>query len=861
MRAVFYTLLARLREFVRPAAGDADFDQELDSHLAMAEDEKVLRGMSREEARRQARLELGGVTQLRETRRAARGLPWLETFWLDGKLGVRMLRRSWGLTLVGGLAMTVTIGLGASIFTIWTTFSGTSLPLEDGDRIVAIQPFDRAARRVHRTPLADFRRWRETVRSLEHVSAMRTIDPRVTIRNSAIGTVPAAEFTASAFVLARIRPLLGRPLMDEDERVGAEPVAVIGYDLWRVAFSLDPTVVGQRMQIGETSHLIVGVMPEGFRFPVNQRLWTPLRSNSDVFTFARLVPGSTLQGAQSEVAALGLSPRPAAARATAPPEPRVVPYAAGLFPDVHANRSTGGLVLLLCALLLIPPCANVAILVFARTITRREEFAMRTALGASRGRIVMQLFVEVLVLAAGAGVAGFAIARQFSGRLVSLVMPGTDPQNLPFWMDLEPSVPTVLCVAGLSLLAAAIAGAMPAFQATGRWRGSAASGLGSRDAGARLGKTWTALLATQVALSLAILPSASELIWGSFRPVIAGPGMAVEEFLTASLSMAGDTSRFEQLTAEAVRQLTSEAGISGVTVSAAVLLYEPAVDIELEGRAGSRARVRVNSVDGTFFQVFGARVLAGRAFEAGDFSQGRTPVIVNRSFATGVVGELNALGRRIRYRAKEQVAYEIVGVVDDFPANNDRPTIFHPITTPLHPVRLTIHASSGIAPAANRVRTVMTRLDSQLRLERVRSFAELYEPYRWGDHTFAFMVSAALLIVLLLSTAGIYALMTFIVAQRWREIGVRLALGAPPRRLLVGMFGRAALPLAIGAVAGCGVAIGLHASLPIVELGGETIPGIVPVSAAVMIVIGLLAVAGPARRAMRIDPTEALRVN
>ena len=860
MRAVFYTLLARLREFVRPAAGDADFDQELDSHLAMAEDEKVLRGMSREEARRQTRIELGGVTQLREAHRAARGVPWFETFWLDGKLGVRMLRRSWGLTLVGGLAMTVTIGLGASIFTIWTTFSGTSLPLEDGDRIVAIQPFDRAARRVHRTPLADFRRWRETVRSLEQVSAMRTIDPRVTIRNSAIGTVPAAEITASAFVLARIRPLLGRPLMDDDERVGAEPVAVIGYDLWRVAFSLDPTVVGQRMQIGETSHLIVGVMPEGFRFPVNQRLWTPLRSNSDVFTFARLVPGSTLQGAQSEVAALGLSPRPAASRATAPPEPRVVPYAAGLFPDVHANRWTGGIIFLLCALLLIPPCANVAILVFARTITRREEFAMRTALGASRGRIVMQLFVEVLVLAAGAGVAGFAIARQFSGRLVSLVMPGTDPQNLPFWMDLEPSVPTVLCVAGLSLLAAAIAGAMPAFQATGRWRGSAASGLGSRDAGARLGKTWTALLATQVALSLAILPSASELIWGSFRPVIAGPGMPVEELLTASLSMAGDTSRFEQLKAEAVRQLTSEAGISGVTVSAAVLLYEPASDIEIEGRARSRGRARVNSVDERFFQVFGARFLAGRSFDAGDFSRGRTPVIVNRSFATGVVGELNALGRRIRYREKAPI-HEIVGVVENFPANNDRPTIFHPITTPLHPVRLTIHASSGVPQAADRLRAVAAGVDSQLRVERVRSFEELYEPHRWGDHTFAFMVSAALLIVLLLSTAGIYALMTFIVAQRWREIGVRLALGAPPRRLLVGMFGRAALPLAIGAIVGCGVAIGLHASLPIAELGGETIPGIVPVSAAVMIVIGLLAVAGPARHAMRIDPTEALRVN
>src|SRR5688572_27854416 len=157
MRASFYTLLARLREFGRPAAGDADFDHELETHLAMAEEEKVRRGMSPDEARRQARLELGGVTQVREAARAARGLPWLETFWLDGKLGLRMLRRSWGLTVVGGLAMAITIGLGASIFTIRDTFAGMRLPLDEGDRVVAIQPFDRASQRVHMTtPLADF---------------------------------------------------------------------------------------------------------------------------------------------------------------------------------------------------------------------------------------------------------------------------------------------------------------------------------------------------------------------------------------------------------------------------------------------------------------------------------------------------------------------------------------------------------------------------------------------------------------------------------------------------------------------------------------------------------------------------------
>ena len=154
MRALFYAVVARIRDFLRPAASEADFEQELEAHLAMAEEDKVRRGMSPEQARREARLDLGGAAQLREAARAARGLPWLETFWLDARLGLRMLRRFWGLTLVGGLAMAVTIGLGAAMFTIWATVAGTRLPLDEGDRVVAIQPFDRAAHRIHRVDAA-----------------------------------------------------------------------------------------------------------------------------------------------------------------------------------------------------------------------------------------------------------------------------------------------------------------------------------------------------------------------------------------------------------------------------------------------------------------------------------------------------------------------------------------------------------------------------------------------------------------------------------------------------------------------------------------------------------------------------------
>jgi predicted permease len=879
MRALFHTVVARIRDFLRPAAGDADFDQEVALHLAMAEEDKVRRGMSPEQARREARLELGGAAQVREAARAARGLPWLETFWLDARLGLRMLRRSWGLTLVGGLAMAVTIGLGASMFTIWDTVTGTTLPLDEGDRLVAIQPFDRAAQRVDRaTPLPDFRRWRETLKSVEHVSAMRPIVPAVTARDGADDSVAAAEMTAAGFQLARVRPLLGRPLMEEDEREGAEPVAVIGYQLWREGFSSDPAVLGQRIQIGNTPHIVVGVMPGGFRFPINQRLWTPLRTNpvgevppgsTDVVVFARLVPGATLEQARAEVTTVGLLPHDAAAGTTARREPRVVPYAAGMFPTVNRTSWLAGVIFLVGALLLIPPCANIAILVYARTVTRRDEFAARTALGASRGRIVMQLFVEVLVLAAGAGIAGLLLARQFSGTLAGMVMPAMG--RLPFWMDFEPSVATVLCVASLSVLAAGIAGAAPAFRVTGRWRREGFVGLGHRSTGAHLGKTWMALLATQVALSMAILPSAMEMLWGVFRPTILGPGLPVEEFLTASLVMEGDTSRFDSLRIEAVRRLTSEAGVSGVTVSAVPLFEEPNAEIDVEGSEGRDAEARFNSVDDKFFEVFGARFLAGRSFDAGDFGPGRTTVIVNRSFATEVMGppsaglrwtSANVLGRRVRYRDRESPAqHEIIGVVEDFPRGNDDPTMFHPMTGAPRQVSLTIRAPAGIGPAARRLRDVVSGLDPQLRVGGLETLDEMYWQRRSFDHMFGLMLGAVTVIVLLFSMAGMYTLMAFIVAQRWREIGVRAALGAQPRRLLLGIFGRAAVPLLIGAMAGCAIAVRLLTTLPIAEAGGRSIPGIVPASAALMIVVGLLAVAGPARRAIRIDPAEALRVS
>lgn len=423
------------------------------------------------------------------------------------------------------------------------------------------------------------------------VSAMRRVERHLVTANGAPRQVSVAEMTASGFRVARVRPLMGRPLIEDDERNGAEWVAVIGHEVWESSFSSDAAILGQRLDLDGTLHTVVGVMPREFAFPVRARVWTALRSDhtaaeqntSEVFVFARLAPGVTIEGARAEVASVGMLAPDVTTQGDQRLPPRVVPYAAGLFDSAGATTWAGVLILLFVGLLLVPPCANIAILVYARIVTRLEEFAARCALGASRGRIVTQVFLEMLVLSAAAGIAGFLVARQFSSQLMRIVTPGLARQNLPFWMDFTPSLGTVFCVAGLAVLGAAIAGGIPAVHATGRQRQRMLHALGNRDTGGRLGRTWTVLLATQVALSLAILPSPMEMSWGILRPSIVGPSFAIDEFLTAELAVAGSAPRFESVQADVVRRLRATAGVSGVTVSATAPMEEPQPVVEVEG--------------------------------------------------------------------------------------------------------------------------------------------------------------------------------------------------------------------------------------------------------------------------------------
>ncbi|MDQ3309631.1 MAG: ABC transporter permease, partial [Gemmatimonadota bacterium] len=268
----------RLRGVFFRRREDTEMEEELRFHLEMEMEKNLRAGMNPEEARRQAGIAFGGLDKHKEQVRDARGLGWIPGLSLDLKLGARMLAKHPGLTLVGGLGMAVAIAIGA-VFDVTAAVVHTPLPLDDGERLVAIESWDAEINNQERQILHDFTTWREELRAVEDLGAYRDVARNLIVPGGSVEPISVAEMTASGFRAARVPPLLGRPLLQEDERPGAPQVVVIGYGVWQNQFRGDPNVVGRQARLGNTVHTVVGVMPEGFAFPINHRLWTPLRAD------------------------------------------------------------------------------------------------------------------------------------------------------------------------------------------------------------------------------------------------------------------------------------------------------------------------------------------------------------------------------------------------------------------------------------------------------------------------------------------------------------------------------------------------------------------------------------------------------
>src|SRR5687768_8202687 len=420
--------ILRLLSFFRHGAAEAALSREVHSHLQLLEDEFVSKGRPRDEARLAARRVFGGVEQAKEHQRAARGFRWLDNSRMDFKLGARMLAKYPGLSLIGGVGQAVGVAIGAGFFAFFYSFLYATLPVEGGERIVALENWDIDANDEMRRSMHDLVTWRREMKTVGEIGAFRTIARTVTVTGGAVEAVEVAQITADGFNITRVAPVIGRAIVTADESAAASPIVVIGYDVWHSRFGGDASVLGRELRLGNVVHTIVGVMPEGYGFPVNHSYWTPLstdaaafgpREGPDIFIFGRLRDGATMAQAQAELSALGAQAASAFPLTHARLQPRVMPYAHPIL-DIQGSSTTRDFMALqsMSSMLALIVAVNVGVLVYARTATRQREIAVRTALGATRRRIVGQLFIEALVLsaaasAAGIGLAGFGLAHGF----------------------------------------------------------------------------------------------------------------------------------------------------------------------------------------------------------------------------------------------------------------------------------------------------------------------------------------------------------------------------------------------------------------------------------------------------------------
>ena len=464
----------------------------------------------------------------------------------DLKLGVRLLVKYPGLTIVGGVAMAFAICVGTVVFQVLSIFMSPSLPLAQGDRLVQIRNWDVAAVSAEPRAMHDFKVWRNTLQSVTELGAWRDVSRNLIVTEGDARSVQVAEITSSAFRVADGTPLMGRVLTEADERPGAPSVMVIGYDVWRTRFGSDPAVLSRTVQLGPDHVAVVGVMPAGFLFPVAHDVWTPLRGVNDahaprsgppISVFGLLAPGATLETAQAELTTVGQRVANEQPATHAHLQPKVGPYAN---PDGGPDGDDLGILAsmyIFVVMLLVLVCSNIALLLFARAATREGELTVRTALGASRGRIVTQMFAEALVLGGVAAAVGLAAAHV---ALSNWALPFLEANygRLPFWYDVSLSPKTVLFAIGLTVLGSAVAGVIPALKVT-RGMGSRLKQATAGAGGLQFGGIWTVVIVAQVAVTVAFPALVYQEQWQLRHVENFDAGFPTDEYLAADRKSVG----------------------------------------------------------------------------------------------------------------------------------------------------------------------------------------------------------------------------------------------------------------------------------------------------------------------------------
>jgi putative ABC transport system permease protein len=798
----------------------------------------------------------------------------------DIRYGVRSLAKAPALALVATLALTLGIGLTAVMFSIIYGALMKGLPFDEGDRIVQmVRANPTNGSNNMGTPIGDFVDFRDQQKSLSSLSAYYTGTVNVS------GEVEAERFTgafvtASAFELTRVRPFLGRTFQAGEDSPSGPRVAVLGYGMWQRRFGSDSAIVGKALRANGVPYTIIGVMPEGFLFPDDAAIWLPLqldpvalrRGQGNWLTVTgRLKDGVTKEEATADVSAIAKRLATEYKETNENITASVVGFVdAELGPEPRQLLYT---MLGAVVFVLLIACANVANLLLDRAAHKSKEVGIRTALGATRGAVIRQFLTEAFILSA----LGAAFGTILAWAGVNLFNRAIVDSQPPFFIDIALHPPVLLFVALVSLGATMFSGLIPAYQSSRADLNEVLKDESRGSSSLKIGRMSKALVVFEIALSCGLLVASGLMIKSVTKLRTMDPGFRTENIFTARVGFPAtytDTvmqKRFHEQLRERLLQ------IPGVR-QASIMAGLPAVggnggNFTVEGVTYNEERdvpnASWNAVSPGFFETFEIKAVKGRVLDETDREAGLPVAVINQEFATRYFAGKDPMGRRIRLGGRASTAQwmTIVGIVPTlYSGDTEEPReaeFYVPLTQ-----RHSSFASMAVQTTGNpmaitaQVRQTVASLNPDIPIYFVYSMEEAFARPTWFIRVFGTMFMIFGFIALFLASVGLYAVMSFAVSRRVREVGIRMALGAQSRDVVRMIFGQGAWQLGLGLVLGLGLAAGVAQLLTILLFDVQPRdPAIFGSVVLVLAIAGLSACLVPARRATRVDPLVALRAD
>ena len=798
----------------------------------------------------------------------------------DIRYAIRSLVHDAGVSTIVILCLSLGIGVNATLFSVVDGILIQPLPYTEPDRLFILnETFERGGIREAGVSYQDLKDWKERTTTFAQMAALggRTI---AVSDQGEPERIEGAAITWEMFSILGVQPILGRHLRAEDDRPGAEPVVMLSHEVWQRRYLGDPNIIGRSINVNGRPHTVSGVMPVGFSFPENQKIWIPLGPSAEteartaryLFTFGRLKPGVTIDQAREELKAITAS--------LATQYPTTNDGWSGIARSLSDEFIPDDVRLVLLTmmgavtLVLLIACANVANLMLARASGRQREFCVRAALGAGRAQLVKQLLTECVLLGFASVPLGLAIAYLGVWLLDNAVPPGM----VPYYIHWEISPRVIAYTLGISALTGLVFGLAPALQA-GRLNLQETLRDGARGSGqsGKRARLRNALVVVEVAMALILLVGASLFVRSFLNMQSASPGFDTSPLLTARFFMVGESySTVEQKAQRVDDVMRRIEGLPGV-VSAFASNFVPldagggSGHAIVDGRPvakGEEPTILFTAVTPHLYRTMNLPLLKGRDFTDGEGS-GKTPVaVINETMAKKLWPDADAVGRRFSLvEDNPPIWFTVIGVGPDirmFDMDDDTPD-FSVAYVPYRfanfsNIGVTIRAASNPSGLAAAVRNEIRESDPGLPIFNLRTMEDLRREGFWQFRLFGYMFGIFGVAALFLAGVGVYGVLSFSVSQRTQEMGVRIALGAKQSDVL-GLVVRQGATLAA-----VGVVLGLLGAFGITRVIRSLLYNVTPTDplsfggvALFLAVIAIVASYLPARRATNVDPIIALR--